>query len=138
MTRRLDGDIGTGLIGSIAALLAFLALLLFAVQLLMALYTTTVVTSAAHEAARVAARGAVDQRDPVAVATARARGEARLRQLLGGVGDRATLDWSSSTQDSVALRVRADAPRFLLPGLGGLDTIRHVDRTVRVRVEQLR
>ena len=59
-----------------------------------------------------------------------ARGEIRLRQLLGGFGDRVTLDWSSSTQDRVALRVQADSPRFLLPGLGGLDAIRHVDRTV--------
>jgi Flp pilus assembly protein TadG len=137
LTRRLAADVGTGLIGSVFALLAFLALLLFAVQLLMALYTTSVVTSAAHEAARVAASGAVDQRDPAAVMAARARGERRLRQLLGRFGDRVTLDWSSSTQNDVELRVKADAPRFLLPSLGGAHALGHVDRTVRVRVEQL-
>ncbi len=137
MSRRLAADVGTGLIGSISALLAFLALLLFAVQLLMALYTTSVVTSAAHEAARVAASGAVNQGDPAAVMTARARGETRLRQLLGKFGDRVSLDWSSSTQNYVVLRVSADPPRFLLPDLGSGHALGHVDRTVRVRVEQL-
>jgi Flp pilus assembly protein TadG len=131
------GDDGTGLIGSVAALLVFLAMLLFAVQLLVALYTTSVVTSAAHEAARVAASGSVDQHDPAAVATARAHGEQRLRQLLGSFGDRVRLDWSWN-DDAVELRVRADAPRFGLPGLGTSTALGHVDRTVRARVEQLR
>jgi hypothetical protein len=135
--RRGGGDAGTGLIGSFTALLAFLALVLFSVQLLMSLYTTSVVTSAAHEGARVAAARAVDQGDPAAVAAARARGERRVYQLLGHFGERVRMDWSASDADTVVLRIEADTQRFSLPGLrsAGID---HVDRTVQIRVEQLR
>jgi hypothetical protein len=43
------GDRGTGTIGSVAALTAFIALMFFATQLLLSLHARTVVTSAAHE-----------------------------------------------------------------------------------------
>lgn len=137
LASRAKGDAGTGLIASIAALLVFLALVLFAVQLLMSLYTRSLVTSAAHEAARVAAAGAgVDRGDPEAVAHARARGERRGRQLLGRFGDSVQMDWSASDSSTVVLRIQADAPRFLLSDLHS--RLGHIDRTVRVRVEQLR
>ncbi len=113
-------------------------MMLFAVQLLMALYTISVVTSAAHEAARVVAAGSVERRDPVAVAAARIRGERRLRQLLGRFGDRVRLDWSASDDESVVLRVQAETPHFAIPGLSGAGGLDRVDRTVRVRVERLR
>ena len=130
-------DAGTGLMGSMAALVVFLALLLFAVQLLMNLYARSVITSAAHEAARVVAAGDVDHENPGAVAVARSRGERRARQLLGRFGDRVRMDWTSSDTTTVVLRVEAEVPRFLLPDFGGALGVNHIDRTVQARVERL-
>jgi hypothetical protein len=136
--RRIIGDGGTGLIGSISGVLVVLAFVLFAVQLLMNLYTTSVVTSAGYEGARAVAGQRVDHADPRSVAEARLRAEARVRQLLGRYGDRVELDWSGSTPDTVVLRLRAQNQRFLLPGLGAHLGFDQVDRTVRVRVEDTR
>jgi hypothetical protein len=133
-----SGDRGAGLIGTIAGVTVFLAFLLFAVQLLVNLYTTTTVTGAAHEGVQMVASHEVDHHDSVAVANARAEAEAEVRGLLGEVGDRAELDWSASTPDEVALRVRVSTPRFLLPSLQASLGFDEVDRTVRARVEEVR
>jgi hypothetical protein len=117
-------------------LLVFLALLFFATHLLLHLYATSVVTSAAAEAARVAAVGDVDHDSPPAVAQARARGEERARALLGHHGESAKIDWSGSDADTVVVRVEAESPRFLGPGL--LTSFDHIERTARARVETLR
>ncbi len=130
-------DAGTGLIGSFSALVAFLALMLFAVQLLIGLHTASLVTSAAHEAARVVAAGNIDHQDPVAVARAQARAEQRARQLLGRYGESIRLDWSASDATTVVLRVEAAAPRFVPAGLSGQYGFGRIDRTVRARVERL-
>lgn len=130
-------DRGVGLIGTISALLVFLALLLFAVQTLVGLYTRSVVTDAAHEGARLVAGARVDHSNPGAVAEARGRAEAEVRRLLGRFGDTVELDWSASTPDTVALRVRAHPPGFLWAALRGPGSAL-VERTVRVRVETLR
>lgn len=100
----------------------FLTLLLFAVQVLVGLYATTVVTAAAYDAAKSVA-GADRQATDVAVATARRR--------IGPLGDRAEFDWAID-DDVVALTVRAPRPT-LLP-LVSPDVV----RTVRVRVESVR
>jgi hypothetical protein len=132
------GDRGAGLIGLLAGVTVTLAFVLFSMQLLMNLYTTSVVTSAGYEGARSVAGQRVDHTDPAVVATARRQAEHRVRHLLGRYGERVSLDWSASTPDVVALRLRGGAPRFLLPGLpAGLGTD-EIDRTVRVRVERLR
>lgn len=131
-------DDGVGLIGAISGVLVVLAFVLFATQLLMNLYTTSVVTSAGYEGARMVAGHRVDHDDPRAVAEARARAETRVRQLLGRYGERVEMDWSASTDDTVVLRLRADTQRFLLPGLPARLGFDRVDRTVRVRVEDLR
>lgn len=130
-------DDGVGLIGTIAGLLVFLALLLFAVQILIGLYTRTVVTDAAHEGARWVAGARVDHRDPTAVASARRDAEAKVRSLLGRFGDGVVLDWSDSTADTVALRIRARPPGFLWSALRGPGAAL-VERTVHVRVEAVR
>ena len=67
---RLHGDGGTGVIATIGGLLVFLALLLFAVQVLVGLHTRSVVTDAAYEGARAVAGARVDHTDPAAVAAA--------------------------------------------------------------------
>jgi hypothetical protein len=131
-------DAGTGLIGTLAGFTVVLALTLFAVQVLLNLFTTSAVTDAAHDGARRVAGARVDHGDPVAVATARADADRHVRELLGAYGRKVHLDWSASTADEVVLRVRADAPRVLIPGLAGPVGLDRVDRTVRVRVERPR
>ena len=125
-------DRGAGLVGTVAGVTVFLAFLLFAVQLLANLYSTSVVTSAAHEAARMVATDPRPLGDPAQLA----RAEAHARQLLGRYGDRAALEWDLSDPEVVGLRVVVDNPRFLFAALDGALGFDTVDRTVRVRVEQ--
>lgn len=133
---RCRTDAGGGLIGTIGGVTVFLVLMLFAVQLLVNLYATSVVTSATYEGARQVAGSRVDHTDPAALDDSHARAEARVRDLLGAAGNNASFDWSQSTPDTVALRVRADPPRFGWPGLRGRIGFDHIDRTVRIRVER--
>jgi hypothetical protein len=137
-SRRCDGEQGTGLIATFAALVVFLAFLLFAVQLLVDLYATSATTSAAFDGARVVAGSRADHADPAALAAAERAAEARVRSELGAFGRAVTFDWSGTDADSVQLRVKGDAPRFLWPGLQHALGVDHVDRTVRVRVERWR
>ena len=127
---------GVGLIGSVAGLLVFLAFMLLAVQTLVALHARSAVTDAAYEGARAVAGARVDHGDPVAVAAAQADAGARVRSLLGRYGDSVELDWSGTTADTVSLRVSARPPTFLWTALRGPTA--PIDRTVRVRVEELR
>ena len=137
-SRRCAGDGGTGLIGTFAALVVFLAFLLFAVQLLVDLYASSVTTSAAFDGARVVAGSRADHADAVAVVAAERTAEARVRAELGTFGRSVTFDWTGTDDDSVQLRIQGEAPRFLWPGLQHALGVGHVDRTVRVRVERWR
>lgn len=130
-------DAGTGVIGMVAGLLVFLALVLLAVQTLVALQVRSVLGEAAYEGARAVAGARVDHADAAAVVAARVAAEERVRGLLGRYGDRVSLDWSASSDDVVALTVRARPPGFLWAALRGPGE-RVVQRTVRVRVEVLR
>ena len=105
-------------------------LLLFATQLLLNLYATSVVTAAAFDAARVVA-GADGGPERVTAA------ESQARHMLGHYGERVRFEWSIDA-DVVALRVRAANPNLLLVQLGAPAPFQHVDRTVRVRVERFR
>jgi hypothetical protein len=128
---RCRGDEGSGLIGTIGAVVVFLAFLLFAVQLLVGLYGRSVVTSAAYDGARLVAGHRSSDR-----VAARTDAEQRMRQLVGGLDPQ--FDWSGSDDDIVVLRVQADNPRFMLPGFAGPLATDHIDRTVTVRVERVR
>jgi hypothetical protein len=119
------GERGTGLVGSIAGVTVFLSLLTVAVQVLVDLYQTSVVTAAAYDAARDVASG--DEPEPAAE---------RVRDLLGDVGDDAELTWDLD-DDVVRLRVVVPTRRFLLPAVAGPLGLDEVDRTVSVRVEEL-
>jgi Flp pilus assembly protein TadG len=131
-----SGESGAGLLGSVAGLLVFLALLLFATQTLIALHTRSVVTDAAYEGARAVAGARVDHDDPVAVAAAQVAAAQRVRDLLGRLGDRAEIDWTGTTKETVQLRVSATPPTFLWNALRGPGRA-VVDRTVTMRVEDL-
>lgn len=123
---------GAGLLGAVAGLVVFLALLTVALQVLVNLHSASVVTAAAYDAARLAADG-----DGPPTEAREAAAEAHARSLLGSIGDDTTFEWDRSDPDVVQLRVVAPAPRFLLPVVDGALGLDVVDRTVTVRVEQL-
>lgn len=132
MTRRLRRDErGSGLLSAWFGFIVFLALLLFAVQVLFNLYATSVVTSVAYDAARKVAGG---RGGPGTEAQA----EADARRSLGRYADRVTFTWGPPDGDVVQLRVRATSPSVLLPAVGGPVAFGTIDRTVRVRVERFR
>jgi Flp pilus assembly protein TadG len=136
--RRGRGDGGTGMLTAALALLLFLVFLLFAVQLLVNLYDSSVVTGAAYDGARVVASHTVDHSDPTQVERAEDRAEQKMRSRLGPQGQRASFDWSGSDADQIAVRVQLDTPRFSLGGFGRSIPFNHIDRTAHVRVEVLR
>jgi len=122
------GEDGTGIIGTVVGVVIFLSLLLFAVQVLVGLYATTVVSAAAYDAAKTVAGS-----DAGAGAAARAVAVDEARRRLGRAGEQASFIWGDSP-DSVVLTVRAPRPQFLPGSLGLPDVV----RTVRVRVEAVR
>ncbi len=130
-THRCRGDHGTGLIANIAAITVFLAFLLFAVQLLVGLYARSMITGVAYDGARSVASYRTTDREH-----AQRQAEARMRAEVGDLA--LVFDWDASTDDSIVLRIKADSPRFMLPGLTGPLATDHIDRQVSVRVERLR
>lgn len=132
-----NGQAGTALIGSMVGVTAFLVLLFFAVQLVLNLYGTSVVTAAAFDAARLRAGGAGGE-------VSEAEAEQHVRQLLDGYSEAGLLDlsWSypdtdgDGTPDVVALRVSAVHPTDLLAGLHL--PFQEIERTMSVRMERLR
>ena len=136
---RVRGDEGAGLIGTIAGVLVFLAFLLFAVQLLVGLYATSAVTSAAFDGARLVAGSRTDHADRTRGRPGPSRGRAaHARPARPARRPGRRFDWTGSD----AARRRRARPgagaRFLLPGLGGPLGFDHIDRTAHVRVEVAR
>ncbi len=125
-------ETGAGVIGSIAGVTIFLILLAFAVQVLVGLYATSVVTAATYDAARTLA--GADQGDSPA---GRASAEATARGQLGRFGERATFRWDNDA-DTVRLHVRAPRPNLLPRSLADGTGLGDIERTVRVRVERAR
>lgn len=136
--RRFRDDHGTGLIATIGAVTVFLVMMLFSVQLLVGLYADSVVTAAGYEAARMVAGARTDSSDPSALAQAHVEAERRASQLLGHAAADTTLDWSTSTPDTVVLRIRTPKPRLAWPGTSTGIGSRYVDKTIRVRTERWR
>ena len=120
---------GVGLVSTLAGVAMFLALLLFAVHLVLTLYGASTVTAVAFDAARIAAGSDGDE----------GAAEAYAEQLLRGYAERDALDldWSASDADYVRLRVVAHHPTAdLLPFLDLPFDV--TDRTVVVRREAFR
>ena len=121
------------MVSSVVGVTAFLALLMFAVQLALNLYATSTLTAAAFDAARIVAGadGGV---------TAEADAETRLQSLLGG--QTVAMDWEYRDTDAepgadvVALRVEVENPTRMLRAMP--IPFQHVVRTVTVRMETFR
>lgn len=124
--RRGQREAGTGVVGTFVGGLVVLVLLLFAVQVVIGLYTDSVVSAVAFDAVKTVA-GADASARPEAAEAATREG----RRSLGRVGERAQFDWAVEGDD-VVLRVSAPRPRLLLAGLPD------VRRTVRMRIEAVR
>lgn len=115
------------MVGTLVGFLIFMLFLLVAVQVLVRLYATSSLTSAAFTAAR---RVATASSPAAAVPAAQ---DAAIQQL-GSLGaQHTTFSWQEVDGQQVVLQVRADVPGFApLPGL------RHIVRTVTVRTERVR
>ncbi len=129
------GEAGTGLVGTTVGVTIFLAFLLLATQVLLGLYTTSVVTSVTVDAATDVAH-AVDPTSDVAQQPASEEARRRLGSYATGSGQ-VELDWTATTGDEVVVTVRAHKMTLLPPSFGAALGNR-IDRTVRVRTERLR
>jgi hypothetical protein len=123
------GDAGTGLVGTLFGATFFLLLLLFAVQVIVRLYATSVLTSVAFDTASAVATNPDNQVAEEAVA------ERQAVDKLGGLGRAHTrFIWEEADANQVVLRVESETPSFLpLPA-----SYRQVSRTVTVRTERFR
>jgi hypothetical protein len=117
------------------AVTAFLLLLLLAVQVLLGLYTTTVVTAAATDAANELTH-VPDPSDSRAQQDATSRASARLGAYARRPG-RFALDWTGTNTDTVVVTVHAQK-MTVLPAAFGASLGNRIDRTIRVRVERIR
>lgn len=124
---------GAGLFGTAAGLLVFLLLMLVSVQILFNLHATSMVTDAAHDAARDVAGYDSAPNRCAAVAAA----ESAFVEKLGEYGSagHAELQWSCADRDVITVRVVARHPSILPPRFGGLIALTELDRTIEVRVE---
>ncbi len=128
-----ERDRGAGLLSTAAGVVVFLVFLLFAVQLLFGLYSSSTITAVANDAAT---RAASAEAPPLAVI------EAEARASLGQVGETASFVWDvddadgDGTSDTVVLEVTARPPRFIPRSIGGSIGLDEVHRVVRVRAEQ--
>lgn len=129
---KAERERAAGLLSTSFGLLVFLGFLFFAVQLLFNQYATSVVTSAAYDAARSVATA--PEQPPGAERLDAA--EAHARSLLGAYHQRVSFEWDLSDPDVVRLHVRAVNPRLLAPPIDHLVGHDVIDRTVVARVER--
>lgn len=116
------------MVGTVIGFAIFMVLLLFATQVIVRLYATSVLTSVATRAAESVAQSPIP-----AAYEAQAAAAARLE--LGSFGKRrARFVWEEADARRVVLHVVARSPEFL-PGLPGWSRI---SRTVTVRTERFR
>ncbi|RMH71475.1 MAG: hypothetical protein D6683_14515 [Actinomyces sp.] len=133
---RFEAETGAGLLGTVAGFAVFCVMLLVAVQVLFDLYATTVVTGAAHDAARRVASADAEGRRCAAALVA----EREFVAALGGYGrdGRARLRIDCTDPDVVRARVVADHPDLVPSLVGRLTGLGRVDRTLEIRTETLR
>ncbi len=135
-SRSAEGsDAGVGLIGTLVGVVVILSFLLLAVQVVLGLYETSMVTAAGFDAARLVAGSAGGEANESAA-------EDHARSLLGARGAALRFEWAYRDTDSipgvdvVELHLVAAPRRPLLPLVP--DQLLGVDRTFVVRIEQVR
>jgi Flp pilus assembly protein TadG len=120
--RQNQDERGTGVVGTAFGAAVFIAFLLLATHTLLSLYASSVVSSTAWDAARMAA-------DSDDTASAKANAQTRLHGFKNAsvVIDKTTTD--------VSVRIQADRPMFLPRGLANSSGLGRIDKTVHARVE---
>lgn len=124
---------GTGVISTLLGAGVFLLMMLFAVQVLVGLYTRSVVTAATYDAAKAVA-GA--DAGGGAAGVARAAAERNAHAQLGAYGRRVRFSWRLDG-DVVQLTARGPRPSFLPRSLTGPLGLGDIVRTVQVRKEKV-
>jgi hypothetical protein len=128
---RIRDDRGAGVISTAFGVIVFLVLLLFTAQLLVNLFFSSMVTSAAHDAASDVAHSGVQP-----PSSARLAAEDQLRERLGAAGEEASVRWDTSRADVVELIVSVPYPRLGSSRLQ-IPFFERLERRVEVRVEQV-
>ena len=114
--------------------MVFVLFLLLAVQVLLGLYTTTVVSAATLDAANRLAR----TENPTSAAAQQAQTDQATASLGGfGRGGHVRFQWTGTSADEVVVTVHATKMTLLPPAFGSALGNR-IDRIVRVRVERFR
>lgn len=115
------------MVGTLVGATIFLLFLLVAVQFLVRLYATSVLTSAAYQAAQAVATGGG--------APAIGPAEAAARRRMGAFGGaHARFVWREVDRQQVVLEVTDESPAFTpMPA-----SYRTIERTVTVRTERFR
>jgi Flp pilus assembly protein TadG len=130
MSRRLDTERGSSLLGTALGVAILLSLTAFAADVGVGLWARSAVDAAASDAARELAALSPDE-----VGSARtAAAVARARSTLGPFGSRISMTVRSSAQ-AVAIHVTAPALGLLPRVAGGGSVVGGLDRTVVVRRE---
>lgn len=129
---RRPGEDGAGVLGTVLGAGVFLAFLLFAVQVLVGLYTGSVLNAVTYDAAKAVAGS---DGGPAAQADAEANAVAQL----GDYGADVDFTWDPEGVDPAVVRLRARGPRltFLPAALTGPVGLDDIVRTVTVRREQV-
>ena len=123
---RLHAEQGVGLISSVAGVTAFLAFLLFAVQVLVHLFASSFVNAAAFDAARLAS-GSAD----ISATAAQQHG----LSVLGAYASRVSEFAVDIGAERVIVRVRAESPALLPAAFGRVIGTESINRTVTLRRE---
>lgn len=126
MRRRLGAETGSGPVSATFGVAVFLGFLLFAVQVMLHLWATSAVTTAAFDAARLVAG-----ERPFTTADA----EDHLRALLGTYGERLDEPRWDIGAEMVVLQVSAPTPAPLIASVGRLAGLDRIERTIHVRRE---
>ncbi|HET7489154.1 MAG TPA: hypothetical protein VFJ85_14580 [Acidimicrobiales bacterium] len=130
---RPRGEAGTGVIATVFGVTAFLAFLMFAAQVLIGLYTRSLVSAATYDAARSVAGGGPA---PVTENDAAANAQAQL----GSYGKQVAFDWhpDDPRRDiEVHLTVTGPAPSLLPDSLLHMVGLGRIERSVTVRREKV-
>lgn len=127
----MTGERGSGLLGAVLAVGAVCALVGFAADVAVGLWTRTTVEAVAEDAARRIARTPSD-RSPHSVA---AREFDRARRLLGPAGRRVALGLDEVTARRLVVHLRWEGRRLLPSMVGGGPTVASLDRRIVVRRE---
>jgi hypothetical protein len=116
-------DRGTGLFGSVFGLMIFLVFMLLAVQVLWSLYATSMVTGAAYDAGRAAARNGSAE-----------AGMARFEHTVGGYDADVEISVPAG-QGAVTVVITGQNPTMLPDRFARVLPFGTIDRTIEIRNE---